>query len=238
MPRGCDYFRFRQFVVHQQRDVMRVNTDGVLLGAWTPSPNGLRVLEVGTGTGVVALQLLQRGASYVDAIDIDGQACEQARENAAQSPWSTQMNVLQRSFQEYAEQCETTYELVVSNPPYYVGALPSPNERRNVMRHADTLPLEDLLAALELCLSPSGRFVAIFPIAEGSQFIALAAKAGLYCSQQVQVADQPMKRTKRLLCEFTRECKAPKINELFIRDANGDFSQEYRALTEAFYLGF
>lgn len=238
MPRGCDYFRFKQFVVHQQRDVMRVNTDGVLLGAWTPAPAGHRILEVGTGTGVVALQLLQRGARQVDAIDIDLQACEQARENADLSPWAAQMQVVQNSFQEYAEQCETMYDLVVSNPPYYVGALPSPNERRNVMRHADTLPLEDLLAGLALCLAPTGRFVAIFPIAEGSQFIALAAKAGLYCRQQVQVADQPMKRTKRLLCEFTYEKCTPQLSELFIRDANGEFSQEYRALTKAFYLGF
>jgi ribosomal protein L11 methyltransferase (prmA) len=238
MPRGSDYFRFKQFVVYQQRDVMRVNTDGVLLGAWTPAPEGHRILEVGTGTGVVALQLLQRGAHSVDAIDIDLQACEQARANADLSPWAHQIQVIQTSFQEYAEQCDVAYDLVVSNPPYYVGALPSPNARRNVMRHADTLPLEDLVAGLTLCLARTGRFVAIFPIAEGSQFIALAAQAGLYCCQQVQIADQPMKRTKRLLCEFAYEKCTPKLSEIFIHDSSGEFSQEYKALTQSFYLDF
>lgn len=238
MPNGADYFRFKHFTVRQQRDVMRVNTDGVLLGAWTPEPAGHRILEVGTGTGVVALQLLQRGALQVDALDIDEQACQQAHENANLSPWAAQIQVLQSSFQEYAEQCDVLYELVVSNPPYHVGSLPSPNARRNVMRHADTLPLQDLIDGLLLCLAPTGRFVAIFPVAEGSQFIALAARSGLYCRQQVQVADQPMKRTKRLLCEFVRERCTSNLSELFIRDASGDFSQEYRALTEAFYLHF
>ena len=238
MARGSDYFRFKHFTVHQQRDVMRVNTDGVLLGAWVPAPEGHRVLEVGTGTGVVALQLLQRGAAHVDAIDIDQQACEQARENAALSPWANQIQIVQTSFQEYSEQSANTYDLVVSNPPYYASSLPSPIERRNVMRHADTLSLEDLLAGLSLCLTQTGRFVAIFPVVEGSQFIALAAKAGLYCHQQIQVADQPMKRTKRLLCEFSYARCVPQISELFIRDASGEYSQEYRRLTGAFYLAF
>ncbi|MGP1362821.1 MAG: tRNA1(Val) (adenine(37)-N6)-methyltransferase [Bacteroides sp.] len=238
MTQGSNYFRFKQFVVHQDRDVMRVNTDGVLLGAWTPDVAGRRILEIGTGTGVVALQLLQRGASQVDAIDIDAIACEQAFENAQGSPWKEQMTVQQISFQEYAESCETSYDLIVSNPPYYIGALPSPNERKNRMRHADTLPLDDLLAGLELCLSGDGRFVAIFPLAEGSLFVAKAVELELYCTHQILIADSPQKRTKRMLCEFCRKRAIPQIAELYIRDSSGNYSQEYRELTKNFYLEF
>ena len=238
MTRGRDYFQFKQFTVHQRRDVMRVNTDGVLLGAWTPDVAGRRILEVGTGTGVIALQLLQRGAQWVDAIDIDLETCLQARENAALSPWASQIEVVHSPFQLFAETCDEPYDLVVSNPPYYVDSLPSPNARRNQMRHALSLPTEDLLGGLELSLSPSGRFVAVFPLAEGSAFVSQAAGVGLYCSRQVAVADKPQGATKRLLCEFRRERCTPLVEELFIHNADGDYSAEYRALTAPFYLDF
>lgn len=238
MAKGHDYFRFKQFIVQQNLDVMRVNTDGVLLGAWVSDVVDKQILEIGTGTGVIALQLLQRGAKHVSAIDIDAQACEQALRNAEASPWAEQMTVQQISFQEYAEQADAPYELIVSNPPYYSASLHSPNARRNQMRHADTLSTEDLLLGLELCLSPEGRFAAIFPLAEGSLFIAYAAQKGLYCSKQVEVAEQPLKPPKRLLCEFQRTAVIPKKTALYIRDTNGNFSKEYRELTSPFYLNF
>ena len=238
MARGRDYFQFKHFTVQQTRDVMRVNTDGVLLGAWTPEVDGRRILEIGTGTGVIALQLLQRGARWVDAIDIDAEACQQAQENATASPFASQIEVFHTPFQLFAETCEAPYELVVSNPPYYVDSLPSPNARRNQMRHALSLPTEDLLEGLELCLTPTGRFVAIFPLAEGSAFVAQAAGAGFYCSRQVAVADKPQGATKRLLCEFRRERCTPLVEELFIHNADGEYSAEYRTLTSPFYLDF
>ena len=238
MARGRDYFQFKQFTVYQTRDVMRVNTDGVLLGAWTPDVVGRRILEIGSGTGVVSLQLLQRGARWVDAIDIDSEAYQQTRENALRSPWATQMAVVHSSLQLFVENYEEPYELIVSNPPYYEHALLSPNMRRNQMRHTEFLPTEELLAGVVACLSPEGRFVAIFPLAEGSAFVARAASEGLYCSRQVAIADRPQRSTKRLLCEFRREQCTPMVEELFIRNTSGEYSAEYRALTAPFYLNF
>lgn len=217
---------------------MRVNTDGVMLGAWAHfSPNG-RILDVGTGTGIIALMLAQRGAQSIDAIDIDQEAYLQALDNVTRSPWSESIHVFRSSFQEWAESCEKGYDTIISNPPYFSQSLHSPDAARNLTRHNDMLPFEDIIAGLSLCLNPGGTFSAIFPLSEGTKFISNAAEAGLFCRRFVSIASRPGSPTKRILCELRHEGGDSEVGQISIHAPDGSFSQEYRRLTSDFYLAF
>lgn len=235
---GQDFFRFKQFGVRQEREVMRVNMDGVLLGAWASAQGAQRALDVGTGTGVIALMLAQRGVELVDAVDISPEAVRQASGNAAHSPWAGCVRVHESPFQLWAERVEEPYDLVVSNPPYFSQSLKSPNVVRNAMRHTDLLLQEELAEGVSLCLARAGVFSAIFPMAEGAMFVAKAAAFGLHCRRTLLVHSKPNSATKRMLCEFSREPGELQESSLFVYDQEGEYSGQYRALTGDFYLNF
>ncbi len=235
---GQDYFRFKQFSVRQDLEVMRVNVDGVLLGAWAGVEGACAALDVGTGTGVIALMLAQRGVPRVDAIDISPEATEQAGRNVAHSPWPGAVGVHHSSFQLWAEVCTQPYDLVVSNPPYFSNSLKGPDARRNAMRHNDLLPHRELLEALDLCLAADGCFAGIFPTSEGALLIALAAELGLHCRRKLLVSSKPNGPVKRILCELTRGAGTGHEAQLSIYDHAGEYSRAYRDLTADFYLNF
>lgn len=150
-------FRFKQFAVRQDRCPMKVGTDGVLLGAWAEvRPGDRRMLDVGTGTGLIALMLAQRSAAWITAVDIDVECATQAAENFAASPWADRLDAVSVAVQRYDP--VEKFDLIVSNPPYYVDSLLSPDEGRNTARHAAGLPFGELAAAVVRLLSPGGRF--------------------------------------------------------------------------------
>jgi len=149
-------FRFKQFAVRQDRCPMKVGTDGVLLGAWAEvRPGDRRMLDVGTGTGLIALMLAQRSAAWITAVDIDVECATQAAENFAASPWADRLDAVSVAVQRYDP--VEKFDLIVSNPPYYVDSLLSPDEGRNTARHAAGLPFGELAAAVVRLLSPGGR---------------------------------------------------------------------------------
>ncbi|PID90213.1 MAG: tRNA (adenosine(37)-N6)-methyltransferase TrmM, partial [Bacteroidetes bacterium] len=182
--------------------------------------------------------LAQRGLARVDAIDIAPEAVEQAERNVAHSPWPGAVEVHHSSFQLWAEACPSPYELVVSNPPYFSNSLKGPDERRNAMRHNDLLPHDELLEALDLCLSPDGVFAGIFPTSEGALFIARAAQLGFYCRRQLLVSAKPNGPVKRMLCELSRGSGAGVEEQMSIYDHSGEYARGYRELTGDFYLNF
>ncbi len=235
---GQDFFRFKQFGIRQNLDVMRVNMDGVLLGAWAKTEKANRVLDVGTGTGVIALMLAQRGAQQVDAIDISAEAVRQATGNADHSPWSDRIQVHAAPLQLWAENCEHPYDLIVSNPPYFCRSLKSPKDVRNITRHTEALPQEELAESVALCLSKDGIFCAIFPMAEGAMFISKAIEFGLHCRRTLLLHSKPNSRPKRILCEFQQSAGELTENALTIYDSKGEYSSQYKALTQDFYLNF
>ena len=233
------YFRFKQFKVFQEKSAMRVNTDGVLLGAWADVSGVQRILDVGTGTGVIALMVAQRSPNaMVDAVEIDPPSAEEAAGNAARSPWANRIRVVCTSFQDFASCAEFRYDLIVSNPPYFNRSLKPSDGRRTITRHTDTLPTPALLEGATKLMLPGGRFCGIFPYAEGNVFIAKASHYGLFCSKKLNILSKPGGRTLRMLVQLEAERMATAESSLCIHTVDGSFSKEYRSLTSEFYIAF
>ncbi len=232
------YFRFKQFTIRQEKSAMKVGTDGVMLGAWANVENAKTILDVGTGTGLIALMLAQRSKAHIDAVEIDEPSARQAQENANGSPWKSRVSVYCQSFQQYTDETSSKYDLIVSNPPYFIKSLKSDEVARTVARHNEFLPHSDLLAGISKLLTENGRFAGIFPYVEGNVFVALASTYGLFCNKRVSVYGKNTGPVKRLLLEFSREKIAVDESTITVRGADGEFTPEYIKLTKDFYLAF
>lgn len=234
-----DYFKFKQFTIYQNKCAMKVGTDGVLLGAWVDIKNAAKVLDIGTGTGLIALMLAQRSNAIIDAVEIDTNACMQAQENVNQSAWADRINIIHQSFQDFLKETETKYDLIVSNPPYFQNSLTAPRENRAKARHNTELQLTDILNGTLSCLSELGTLSLILPYVEGNLFIAKAAEQGLYCVRKTNVLHKPGRKPKRLLLEF-KKIKKPFTEQQLIVELNKrhEYSDDYKNLTKDFYLKF
>lgn len=221
-----------------EKTAMKVGTDGVMLGAWVGIGKANRILDIGTGTGLIALMLAQRCNAAIDAVEIDEASAQQARENVANSKWGDRIHVFSSSFQHFAKGAEGKYDLVVSNPPYFTKSLKSPEIARTVARHNELLPHDELAEWVNAILSEEGRFAGIFPYVEGNVFVAKASRYNLFCTKRVNVLGKAKGPIKRLLLEFGRKPK-PLVEETFsIRTDDGEYTAEYIQLTKDFYLAF
>ena len=232
-------FQFKQFSVEQDRTAMKIGTDGVLLGAWTPFENNpYSILDIGTGTGIIALMLAQRSAAeQIDALEIDEDAYEQATDNFENSPWNDRLFCFHAALDEFIEEPEDEYDLIVSNPPFYSEDYKSSNDQRDLARFQDAMPFEDLIEAAALLLSESGIFSVIIPYKEESTFLALANEYELFPLQITRVKGTPTSETKRSLVAFSRnEISNFPNDELIIETARHIYTPEYIALTKDFYL--
>lgn len=232
-------FQFKQFSIEQDRCAMKIGTDGVLLGAWTPiqhNPNS--ILDIGTGTGIIALMLAQRSdAGQIDALEIDENAYEQAVDNFENSPWGNTLFCFHAGLDEFVEEPEDEYDLIVSNPPFYTEDYFSNNEQRDLARFADAMPFEDLIEAAALLLSEDGIFSVIIPFKDEEQFVALANEYELYPLKITRVKGTPTSEIKRSLLAFGRSEKInPQIDELVIETTRHVYTPEYIELTKDFYL--
>jgi len=217
---------------------MKVGIDGVLLGIWTDVKNASRILDIGTGTGLIALILAQRNKnSTIEAVDIEADAVSQAVENVKNSPWAERIKVQQVSLQEFAGRKNDRFDLIVSNPPYFVNSTKTPLQNRTTARHTDSLTHEELIENAIRLLAPNGRICIILPIIEGLQCVAFAKSKGLCCSNMVKVFPKPMVEAKRLLLEFTLQSLEQKETELIIEsDIRHQYSTEFTTLAKDFYL--
>jgi tRNA1Val (adenine37-N6)-methyltransferase len=234
------YFRFKQFTIQQDKTAMKVNTDGVLLGAWADIRNAVRIADVGTGTGVIALMFAQRQLkAMIDAIEIDKASAEQARENVRQSTWHQRIHVIHDDFRHFALQHGRQYDTIVSNPPYFINSLLSSESTRAVARHAGQLPHKALIESSLLALLPEGRLHVILPYVEGTIFIAEAAAKGLYCVRKTTVHSADNKPPKRLLLSFSQQAETLHEKTLYIHPSeSAAYTPEYKVLTCDFYLNF
>ncbi len=242
---GCDEFRFKRFAIRQRGCAMKVGTDGVLLGAWMRlDPSDCRLLDIGTGTGVVALMAAQRTEGYstrIDAIEIDPSSCRQAAENIAESPWSDRIVLHPASLQEFAleKSRSALFDHIFSNPPYFSDSLESPDAARNRARHTATLDYETLLRCSADLLHPQGRLSLVLPIQESEKMINLALDKELCITRRTDVRTTVKNAPKRVLLEFSRANRTPELNELIIEGATpGCYTEAYRNLTRDFYLKF
>ena len=232
------YFRFKKFTVYHDKCAMKVGTDAVLLGAWADTSFCRNILDIGTGTGIIALMLAQRSQATVEAIDIDKEACVQATENAAASPYTERIKVVHASCADFAaSNQQKRYDLIVSNPPYFINSLKCPDNKRTVARHTDTLLLSDLIREAQTLLSPSGRIALVLPYERLEEVKALASANHLYICRQTDVIPTPGAAPKRLLVELsTTEENIKNRDTLTIEEARHQYTPEYIALSKEFYL--
>ena len=218
---------------------MKVGTDGVLLGAWSDSTDAANILDIGTGTGLVAIMLAQRAPqATVHAVEIDEEACSQAIENMQNAPWADHLHCFHTSIQDFAKQTRQRYDLIASNPPFFSGGTFSNSQDKNSVRHTVKLPHGDLLLAVRSLLSPTGKFCMILPQMEGLRFREMAGNYGIFCSKMVEVLPKAGKAIERLLLQFELSKKPMEQSQLVIRDGEGaqDWTPEYRQLTGEYYL--
>ena len=229
-------FCFKQFAVEQDDVAMKVGTDGVLLGAWADCAGAERILDIGTGTGVIALMMAQRNAEAdIHAVEIDETATRRARSNFDMSPWAERLTVENSAVQEFNP--NEKFDLVISNPPYFVDSLLPPDAKRSTARHTHDLSFEELDKAVCRLLGESGRFALILPTAEFDKYLAIT---NLHLVRRCDVHPTTGAAVKRVMAEFA---KFKTLNFAFenitIEQAKrGDYTAEYRDLTKDFYLKF
>ncbi|MBS1765764.1 MAG: methyltransferase [Bacteroidetes bacterium] len=234
--KGQSLFYFRRFEVKQGQCAMKVGTDGVLLGAWVDCENSKYVLDIGTGTGLLALMVAQRSDAVIDAIDIDENAFLQAQENFAASQWSARLKAMRSSIQEYAEFTERKYDLIISNPPFFLNAHKSNFAQRNVARHFnESLSMVDLITAVLKLLAEEGSFSLILPLKEGGVLIDTGERMGLFLNEITRVRTKYGKDEKRMLLSFSRRRTAIKNSVLCIQTVEGKYTDEYINLTKDYY---
>lgn len=238
-------FRFKQFTVWHDRCAMKVGTDGVLLGAWCPLPsqkqNRVRVLDIGVGSGLIALMLAQRLHQREDlfsvlGIDIDCDAVEQSHINFQQSPWKN--NLTSQACRLQDMQTEHAFNLIVSNPPYFQDSLKNPNAQRATARHTDTLSYAELIAHSARLLQEDGILALILPIEAEQEILTLAADHALHPTHITYVHSKPGKPAKRILIALSpiSDSRCPMTETMYIESENTPRSDEYKELTKDFYL--
>ena len=231
-------FQFKQFTIQQDKCAMKVGNDGVLLGAWAPVDHRpFSILDIGAGTGLIALMLAQRShAEQIDGIEIDDDAYEQAVDNFENSPWGDRLFCYHAGLDEFMEEPEDEYDLIVSNPPFYTDGYFSGDEKRDKARFTESLPFEDLIEASSILLSDIGVLAVVIPYKEEEHFIALAKEEELYPFKITHVKGTPESEIKRSLIAFSRTEKDITKDELVIETARHKYTDEYISLTKDFYL--
>jgi len=239
MPRNS-YFQFKQFRIVQERSAMKVGMDGVLLGAWADPSDAERILDIGTGTGLIALMMAQKNNhTQIDAIEVDKEAFDEAVQNIQQSHWSERIHPELCSFQEFAERTNLKYDLIVSNPPFFTNGVKAPVENRAQARHSDSLPLDVLISGAAELLRENGRIALVLPVESIQEITKLANLNRLYISRLCRVKPNPQKPVFRILIELANSTCTIQESELMIEfEKHHDYTPEYKALTKAFYLKF
>jgi tRNA1Val (adenine37-N6)-methyltransferase len=233
------YFQFKQFRIQQDKCAMKVGTDGVLLGAWTNPDNARRILDVGTGTGLIAIMLAQRSDALIDALEIDNSAYLQAVENGNACPWSHRLQFIHSSFNDYIHGSDQVYDLIVSNPPYHRETTRSPHTGRDLARQSLNLSYSSIIESAAKLLSNNGRISIILPASEEASALRLASKHSLFCTRFTHVLPAPGKEFSRSLLEFSFSFK-PLTEDIILIEENGrhKYSQEYIRITRDYYLKF
>jgi len=231
-------FAFKEFSVNQDRCAMKIGTDGVLLGAWaTISHNPFSILDIGTGTGILALMLAQRShAENIEAIEIDDAAFEQAADNFENSPWGDRLFCYHAAFNEFVEEIDDKYDLIISNPPFYSENYKTDNPQRDLARFTDALPFEHLLHGTAKLLDDNGKASFIIPFSEETNFISLAEKMNLFPNRITRVKGTDTTEIKRSLLEFSFTKTPIDSTELTIETARHQYTEDYINLTKDFYL--
>ncbi|MCF6352201.1 MAG: methyltransferase [Cyclobacteriaceae bacterium] len=232
-------FQFKQFSVVQNNAAMKVGTDSVLLGAWAIINPKERILDIGTGTGILSLMLAQKvnGDCQIDAIEIDAEAIKDACLNFKNSPWFNSLNLIQQDFN--LLESDDLYDVIISNPPFFEG-LASSNKSRSIARNAShKLSYKNLLTGVSKLLTEEGRFYLIIPQEYFEKVIFIGKVNGLHLFKQLNIMPKPEKPINRVLIGLIKTnnpVKTGKSGKLIVRSENNLYTNEHRLLTGAYYL--
>ncbi|MEO0058895.1 MAG: hypothetical protein RLZZ312_542 [Bacteroidota bacterium] len=232
-------FKFKQFSVQDNKSAMKIGTDAVLLGAWCPvDDNPKRILDIGAGTGILSLMMAQRtDADQIDAIEIDEDAFEECVENFENSPFADRLFCFHAELDEFVQEPEDEYDLIICNPPFFAETVKSNNLQRDLARFQDAMPFEDLIDAADLLLTEDGIFAVIIPFSEEQKFISLCADVDLYPTKATRVRGSQTSEIVRTLLAFKRyEVPLILASELAIEINRHEYTDEYINLTKDFYL--
>lgn len=233
------HFRFKQFTVHQEHASFRITTDSVLLGAWAELKGVKRILDIGTGTGILALMAAQRSDAYIVAIEPDRNSFMQAGLNISGSPWHDRISLINTSAQEYICSDGLLFDTIITNPPYFNDSLLNHDPGKASTRHSITLSHRELLETSLRLLSPAGTIQTVLPVNEAAIFMDMASAAGLSCSRRLTVKPTPLLPPARILMTLGFAMSACEEATIVIeKGGRHDYSDEYRSLTKDFYLKF
>ncbi len=229
-------FIFKQFEVEDRQSTLRVGTDAMLLGSWASPIHATRILDIGTGCGVLALMMAQKSGAAIDAVEIDLASVNEARGNFDRSPWPKRISVIHESLQRFATAAEPTYDFIITNPPYFSNFLKSPDSRNNHTRHDLSLTKEELVQSVLKILTADGVFTLILPAGVAELFITMARTGGLFLHRRLDVSATPASPPLRTLMEFGRmEGRLTNEPTLCLRDDSGGYMPEYLLLTAEFH---
>ncbi|ORM67181.1 tRNA(1)(Val) (adenine(37)-N(6))-methyltransferase TrmN [Pantoea rwandensis] len=233
-----DGFTFKQFFVAHDRCAMKVGTDGVLIGAWAPVADTRRILDIGCGSGLIALMLAQRTPEHVtlDAVELEESAACQADENVRASPWADRITVHHQDVVSWSEECEKRYSLIVSNPPFFAPGTTTGSVERDNARSTGTLDHPTLLRCAAQLIEEEGIFCVVLPEEAGEQLISLALAEGWHLRYRFDVAAYAQRPPNRLVLGFSPTAGETLLERLAIRDEDKSYSADWLSLVKDFYL--
>ncbi len=233
------YFKFKEFTIYQDKCAMKVGTDGVLLGAWTQVSNASYILDIGTGTGLLALMIAQRSDAIIDAIEVDRDAFEQAGYNFKISSWKERISAYHMSLQEFTKKIKMKYDVIVCNPPFFSNAFHSTEYQRNLARHTISLSLSELITSFGKLLKQNGSASLILPAGDENEFREQILKHKLHINRLTYVKPNSLKKPNRMLIEVSYNEIEYFPDELVIEEKRRhDYTSHYKNLTKDFYLAF
>ena len=230
------YFRFKQFTIQQDRSVMKVCTDSCILGAWTTKRlhEAKRILDIGTGTGLLPIMLAQNSNAIIDCIELDHDSFKQAEENIQESPWSERIHIIEGDARHYPFQ--TKYDFIITNPPFYESDLRSPDQKKNKARHEESLTLDELISVIRSGLLNDGDFSILLPFHRSDYFEKLASVNGFFLHEKLTVRQTPVHPAFRSISLFgTKKPELVILNELIIKNSEGKNSFQFTELLKDFY---
>ena len=233
-----NYFSFKQFTIYQEGSAFKVGTDGVLLGASAKVEGAKKILDIGSGTGLIAIMLAQRCDAEIVALEPDTDSFAQACKNVSNCIWRNRIKVVNTDLQSY-DHATKKFDLIVTNPPYFKDSLKNPDPRKSSARHNDSLSSGELLTGANRLLEERGNLQLILPYVEGNIFIAEAVNYGFYCNSVLKIRPLPDSEIRRLILIFSRQKTLP--TEKFLTIEKGkrhEFTEDYINLTKEFYLKF
>lgn len=232
------FFQFKQFRIEQDECAMKVCTDSCVLGAYAPVADQTRILDIGTGTGILSLMMAQRSSAVIDAVEIVPDAARQATHNIASSPWGNRIQVVCSSIQEFSRSTNVLYDAIVSNPPYYSQSIRSGQKEKSMAWHDETLDFHQLLQSVVLLLEEKGIFILILPLEESERLEGTAAEYSLYPVERLDIYPNVQAKANRRITTFSRSRSETVDKELILYEGHQQYTDQSKTLLSPYFLWF